>query len=291
MIDKHFKSFGLKIHAGSGGSSSKTVAIHIPAVESSYQIADGDRIPLQDGKYIEFVKQTVYLGQTIDYTLKTRVNIVERISKASGAMGALKRVFMRNGLTTATKGKIYTALVLSLLLYGCETWCMTSELMTELQKFHSRSLRTICGVNRHMQRTYHISTVNLQTQVGVKAIEHYYRIRAMRWLGHAARLGLETFPRFMLTAWCGNNRRQGGQPRTWGSSMNSILEAIGVKQEFKDWTFAAMDRPQWRAICSAITPDLLPIITYPPSPFPQRPQTRVYNQYYSSQHAHSPPPT
>ena len=46
----------------------------------------------------------------------------------------------------------YEALVLSILLYGVESWCLTEHLYDRLRVFHARCLRCICYVSRKHTR-------------------------------------------------------------------------------------------------------------------------------------------
>ena len=61
----------------------------------------------------------------------------------------------------------YEALVLSILLYGVESWCLTEHLYDRLRVFHARCLRCICYVSRKHTREHHISTESLMKQLGV----------------------------------------------------------------------------------------------------------------------------
>jgi hypothetical protein len=44
--------------------------------------------------------------------------------------------------------KIYRTIILSVILYGCETWSLTLREEHKLMVFENRVLRRICGSNR-----------------------------------------------------------------------------------------------------------------------------------------------
>ena len=56
----------------------------------------------------------------------TDVNV--RIQKARGSFSKLRKVWLSTQIQKDTKIKIFNAYVKSVLLYGCETWLVTSEI-------------------------------------------------------------------------------------------------------------------------------------------------------------------
>ena len=53
---------------------------------------------------------------------------------------------------------MYEALILSILLYGCECWCMTEVLRQRLRVFHAQCLRAMCRVTRKHTWEHHITS-------------------------------------------------------------------------------------------------------------------------------------
>ena len=67
-----------------------------------------------------------------------------RITKASSAFGRLKKtVWERRGISQRNKIKVCRAVVLTILLYGCETWAIYRRYEKQLQQFH---LWCLCGI-------------------------------------------------------------------------------------------------------------------------------------------------
>ena len=106
-------NFGLTI------STKKTEVLHQPApgkpyVESNITI---------NGQRLNVVAKFTYLGSTLSRNVVIDDEVNVRLAKASAAFGRLyKNVWNRRGITTVTKIKVYRAIVLTTLLYGCETW-------------------------------------------------------------------------------------------------------------------------------------------------------------------------
>ena len=96
---------------------------------------------------LDTVHQFTYLGSTITNNLSLDTEIENRVGKASTTFARLsKRVWTNPDLTVKTKMAVYSACVLSTLLYGSETWTTYSRQEKRLNSFHLRSLRRILGI-------------------------------------------------------------------------------------------------------------------------------------------------
>ena len=67
-----------------------------------------------------------------------------RIAKAFGCLRG--PIFNNYILSIPTKRPVYKGIVLSVLMYGAETWTLKAELLITL---HNRCVRTILGVTRY----------------------------------------------------------------------------------------------------------------------------------------------
>jgi hypothetical protein len=73
--------------------------------------------------------------------------------------------------------------VTSLLLYGCETWLVTSEIQRKIQTFVNRCLRYILRI----WWSKIISNKDLWRVTGQEDINLEIRKRKFRWIGHTLR--------------------------------------------------------------------------------------------------------
>ena len=78
--------------------------------------------------------------------------------------------------------------MLSILLYGCESWCLTEYLLQRLRVFHHACLRAMCRVTRKHTMDHHISSEALMRRLGLDAIDFYVAQRQLR-AGSATSLG------------------------------------------------------------------------------------------------------
>ena len=94
------------------------------------------------------VQKAKYLGCLIDRDGNDKCDVIARMEKASQAFRAVSSCVFKSGIITMRmKAAVYAAVVLSVLLYGCEAWALTEALLTRLRSFHRRCVREIAGVN------------------------------------------------------------------------------------------------------------------------------------------------
>ena len=94
------------------------------------------------------VSEFTYLGATVTDKLSLDSELNKRIGKASSVMSKLsKKIWENKNLSTHTKMSVYQACVLSVLLYGSETWSLYSIQEEKLNVFHHRCLSRILAIS------------------------------------------------------------------------------------------------------------------------------------------------
>ena len=87
--------------------------------------------------------------------------------------------------------KVYRTIILSVVLYGCETWSLTLREERRLRVFENRVLRRVFGPNRDEVtgewRKLHNEELN--DLYSLPNIVRVVKSRRMRWAGHVARMG------------------------------------------------------------------------------------------------------
>ena len=108
--------------------------------------------PVQlQGHIVESTDCFTYLGSDIHSSERSTPEILRSIGLASNIFDRLANVWKRTGLSLQTKIRLYNALVISILLYGSETWTLLKADERRLEAFHHKlpttDLRTLHGLN------------------------------------------------------------------------------------------------------------------------------------------------
>ena len=115
-------------------------------------VCESDGSPVDVGAgMVELVKNFTYLSSKI-CQVTVRQLLKCTLARASKAFGALRVSIFNCYLSINTKRSVYTAVVISILLYGAETWTLKAPAVRTgcmLTSFHHRCVRTILLVTRY----------------------------------------------------------------------------------------------------------------------------------------------
>jgi hypothetical protein len=165
---------------------------------------------------LPYARQFTYLGSKLVPSLGSDEDVDRRISMASKLFGALKScVFCNKLISNKLKGSIYLALVLSVLLYGCENWILSSSLIQKISVFHNRCIRTMTGVTKWTQAAHRLTSASLLKRVRLPDMITLLTGRQAGWMGHVARLSEERLPRKFLSCFL-SKRRTNHLPHSHG---------------------------------------------------------------------------
>ena len=200
---------------------------------------------------IYFVPSFIYLGSKLSSEGSLLPEINRRRGIAAGVMQGLRRPLWRHrNISRRTKMRIYNASVISVLLYGAETWPMNKTLEARLDGFDSRALRQVENINWPQL----ISNQDLRQRTQQPRASTLTAERRLRWYGHVRRMPpnhptqilLDFDP--MAAGW----RRPRRAPRTrWIDVIRNDLQPLGLTLE--DAQIIAHDRPAWRRLVSLIS--------------------------------------
>ena len=220
--------------------------MYIPGPRQKYEDGNTSNFNVQDG-FVSFTEKFKYLGSIIHYSITPDADIESRIKSASKAFGAASKSFFTNrSIGEKTRGGIFIALCLPILIYGCECWNARDSNLKKLSSFYNRCVRQICRVSIRTVLRRKITTSKLLQQLGIKSFEFYYRKRLLRWVGHVARMDMKRLPRKFLTGWVEHKRPIGGPTMTFGRTVKKALKQATISTDFKSWSKTAQSRTEWR---------------------------------------------
>ena len=259
LIIPHFARFGTEIHTGlihpRGESKTEILFCSKPRFlfndPESFDNTDLSDVIVDDHRYIPIVDKFKYLGSVITRGVTDEQDIDTRILKASNAFGSLRSsLFGSKHVNISVKGCVYRSVILPILLYGAECWCLTEQLLQKLRMFHRRCVRSMCNVNRSHTFNLRITTNELLQQLSLSPIDVYISQCQMRWAGHVMRMPWNRLPNKMISSWVRAKRPRGCPSLTYGRSLKKSLLKAGVEME--NWTVLCQDRAGWRNIINSI---------------------------------------
>ena len=202
-----------------------------------------------DGVNLEDVWSFGYFGSTIMPSEQGAAEVDHLIGAARSAFMHLKQsLWERQEISIATKGRIYQAIVWTILLYGCETWPLRAVDLRKLEVFDNECLCYIlqcCWIDC-------VPTTTLCHHLNLHPLAPVLLQRHLRWFGHAARrpegelICDVLLPTSLLNWW----KHIGGQLKMWASTIKDDLAAlsgpqvVGLRRWNRDWLAISCDLAQ-----------------------------------------------
>ena len=306
----HFGRWGMEVHAGvlapppqptalsltlsADGSITTTIApltakvikesktemlfcaapAHCYTDPSSFDGADLSLILLPDNRFVAVVDRFPYLGDIVSRTGDDALAVEARVLAGSRAFGALRScVFASPSMSRVAKKAVYESVVMSVALYGSESWSLREPWLQQLRVMQAFHLRVMSRTTRTHTWRHHISTQELGRELGIDSIDTLVARRQLRWLGHVSRMDWQQrLPRRMLSSWVPCPRPVGAPAMTYGRSIGRALDHFHIAEA--RWHELAADRGVWRGTLADGFPP--PAFRPPPPPPPPPPisQTR-----------------
>jgi len=156
--------------------------------------------------------------------------IKSRLKSGNACYHSVQNLLSSRLLSRNLKIKI----ILSVFLYGCETWSLTLRKERKLRVFENMVLRRIIGPRRDKvtgdcRRLHNEELNDLYRSPNIMRV---IKSRRMRWAGHVARMGEE---RGCIGCWWGN-RKEGDYWGDLGIAGWIILEWISRRWDVGIWT-------------------------------------------------------
>ncbi|KAJ4448531.1 hypothetical protein ANN_10549 [Periplaneta americana] len=188
-----------------------------------------------------------YLGATVTNMNDTREEIKHRINMGNACYYSVEKLLPSSLLSKNLKVRIYKTVILSVVLYGCETWTLTLREVQRLRVFENKVLRKISGAKRDEVRGEwrKLHNTELHALYSSPDIIRNIKSRRLRWAGHVARMG-ESRNGYRVLVGRPEGKRPLGRPRRrWEDNIKMYLREVGYDD--RDWINLAQDRDQWRA--------------------------------------------
>jgi hypothetical protein len=132
---------------------------------------------------IERVEHFTYWGREVSADGGAIEDVNTRIKKANGTFVQLYPLRKSKNISRKTKIHIFSSNVKPVLLYGCETWKVTTQITNKLLAFVNRCLRIILGIRWPEV----VCNVELWEATAEKPGASQIKKRKWWWIGHTLR--------------------------------------------------------------------------------------------------------
>ena len=144
--------------------------------------------------------------------------------------------------------ELYRVLVLSILLYGAETWTLKREDENRLMTFEMMCLRRIMGVSRldRIRNTTIRKTLDMEF-----TILDRISLKRLRYFGHIQRMPNTRLPQLALDTQVHGKRPRGRPSKRWSECLQADLKRVNTTSMAKA-TRLAKNRKEWQDIMKQI---------------------------------------
>ena len=140
--------------------------------------------PMQlDGEQVEMVDSFCYLGDVLSTEGGVERTIKARTAAAWKKWKDLAGLLTNRHVPMKSRGIIFNSCVRPVLLYGVETWSLTTRLEDTLQRCDRSMLRYMAGISLNDR----VASVEVARICGVKPLDIVMRENRLRWFGHVKR--------------------------------------------------------------------------------------------------------
>ena len=168
-LDKTSAAFGMEISA----EMTKLVTNNANGISTDIRI---------NGEKLDEVDSFKYLGAVVT-NQSSKPEVLSRIAKTTAALARLKTIWSDKHNSLSSKIRLMRSLVISVLLYACETWTLTADILKKLQATEMRCFRKLLGISYRD----HIRDRIRQAIGPYDDILTIVKERKLKWFGHVPR--------------------------------------------------------------------------------------------------------
>ena len=190
-------------------------------------------------------RQFKYLGVMFSEENNSKIEVDHRIMKFNNNLRMLYPLLKDRRIPRRVKIIIYTSILRPILMYGHESWALTSSTKSKLQAAEMKVLRLIKGVTR-LDR---LRNDDIRNELGVESILDLIEMGQLLWFGHVKRMEDHRYPKQFLE-WIPDGRKPVGRPRIrWRDNVKMAIEKRGSSVQDIEEQQVYLDRVEWRRFC------------------------------------------
>ena len=200
------------------------------------------------GNLIKHVTDFKYLGSMMGSSAS---DMKRRRALAWTAFWKLERLWRSNTIPVATKVKLFNTTCVTVLLYGCESWIMSEDMVNKINSFGTSCYRIMLNI----KRTDRVPNATIYSLTETTPLIERVRTKQLKFLGHILRMPhdepVKEYALYIPT----HGKRKRGRPRTlFLKYTQNLLGDMDDMLNKTQITAMAQDRTSWRDLvvaCSA----------------------------------------
>ncbi|KAG1687722.1 Ubiquitin-like domain-containing CTD phosphatase 1 [Nymphon striatum] len=186
------------------------------------------KIKVSDNTY-EDVKTFQYLGSTINEEVTSDYEIKKRLAIATSQLAKLNKLWNTGGISTTCKMTLIRSLVISIALYGCETWTYNKKMEKRISAFEMRCYRRLLGITWKEKVTNIVIIEKTKSLIGdYEPLLEMTKRRKLQWFGHVTRQP-GSMAHTVMHGMVEGTRNRGRPRNTWLSDIKKWTAATGMK--------------------------------------------------------------
>ena len=117
-----------------------------------------------------------------------KADILSRIAQCTTTVTRLKPIWNDQNITLGSKVRLMRTIIISILLYACETWTLTVELQRRIKAVEMRCYRRLLHISYKDHITNEIVCTKIQTAIApYEDLPTTVKKRKLRCFGHVTR--------------------------------------------------------------------------------------------------------
>jgi hypothetical protein len=204
-----------------------------------------------DGRELTQPDWFKYLGAKSAPDGKSALEVTRRVGLASEVFFRYLHWFKSRQFSYQHKIYLYYTYVLTVLLYGCETWTTTAPILKRLESFNYISHLFICGNFKRDQVSY--ASMLKQSTMNV-TIEGLVRQRRLNWVGRIEAMPWSRLPKKVLYSTLRVKDKIIGSPSSFKGCVKDDLIKFGLakdlngNEDFEYWRTKTESFDEWKKL-------------------------------------------